>query len=66
MSYGPSDDYLFGRAAVYVDKILKGAKPSELPAEEPTGYHLVINPRTATKLGFKIPQSLLLRAELVQ
>src|SRR5215468_7896230 len=46
MSYGPSDDYLFGRAAVYVDKILKGAKPGELPAEEPTVYHLVINSRT--------------------
>jgi putative ABC transport system substrate-binding protein len=66
MSYGPSDDYLFGRAAVYVDKILKGAKPSELPAEEPTIYHLVINSRTAKTLGFNIPQSLLLRAELVQ
>jgi ABC-type uncharacterized transport system substrate-binding protein len=66
MSYGPSDDDLFGRAAVYVDKILKGAKPSELPAEEPTIYHLVINSRTAKTLGFNIPQSLLLRAELVQ
>ena len=66
MSYGPSDDYLFGRAAVYVDKVLKGAKPSELPAEEPTLYHLVINPRTAKTIGFNIPQSLLLRAELVQ
>ena len=66
MSYGPSDDYLFGRAAVYVDKILKGARPSELPAEEPTLYHLVINPRTAKTIGFNIPQSLLLRAELVQ
>ena len=66
MSYGPSDDYLFGRAAVYVDKILKGAKPSALPAEEPTVYHLVINPRTAKTLGFNIPQSLRLRAELVQ
>jgi putative ABC transport system substrate-binding protein len=66
MSYGPSDDYLFGRAAVYVDKILKGAKPSELPAEEPTVYHLVVNPRTVKTLGLKIPQSLLLRAELVQ
>ena len=66
MSYGPSVDDLFGRAAVYVDKILKGAKPSELPAEEPTVYHLVINSRTAKTLGFNIPQSLLLRAELVQ
>jgi putative ABC transport system substrate-binding protein len=66
MSYGPSDDDLFGRAAVYVDKILKGAKPSEIPAEEPSVYHLVINPRTAKALGLNIPQSLLLRAELVQ
>jgi putative ABC transport system substrate-binding protein len=66
MSYGPSDDDLFGRAAVYVDKILKGAKPSELPAEEPTVYHLIVNPRTANTLGLKIPQSLLLRAEFVQ
>jgi len=66
MSYGPSDDYLFGRAAVYVDKILKGAKPSELPAEEPSIFHLVINSRAAKTLGFNIPQSLLLRAELVQ
>jgi putative ABC transport system substrate-binding protein len=66
MSYGPSDDDLFGRAAVYVDKILKGAKPSELPAEEPTVYHLVVNARTAKTLGLNIPQSLLLRAEFVQ
>jgi putative ABC transport system substrate-binding protein len=66
MSYGPSDDDLFGRAAVYVDKILKGAKPSELPAEEPTVYHLVINSRTAKTLGFNLPQSLRLRAELVE
>jgi ABC-type uncharacterized transport system substrate-binding protein len=66
MSYGPSDDDLFGRAAVYIDKILKGAKPSELPAEEPTVYHLVVNPRTAKTLGLNIPQSLLLRAEFVQ
>ena len=66
MSYGPSDDDLFGRAAIYVDKILKGAKPSELPAEEPTVYHLVVNPRTAKTLGLKIPQSVLLRAEFVQ
>ena len=50
----------------YSDRILKGAKPSELPAEEPTIYHLVINSRTAKTLGFNIPQSLLLRAELVQ
>jgi putative ABC transport system substrate-binding protein len=66
MSYGPSDDDPFGRAAVYVDKILKGAKPSELPAEEPSVYRLVINSRTAKALGLNIPQALLLRAQLVQ
>jgi len=66
MSYGPSDDYLFGRAAVYVDKILKGAKPSELPAEEPTVYRLVVNPKTAKTLGLNFPQSLLLRAEPIK
>jgi putative ABC transport system substrate-binding protein len=66
MSYGPSDDDLFGRAAVYVDKILKGAKPSELPAEEPNVYHLVVNPRTVKTLGLNLPQALLLRAEFVQ
>ena len=66
MSYGPSDDDMFGRAAVYVDKILKGAKPSELPAEEPTVYHLVVNPRTVKTLGLNLPQALLLRAEFVQ
>jgi putative ABC transport system substrate-binding protein len=66
MSYGPSDDDLIGRAAIYVDKILKGAKPSELPAEEPTVYHLVVNPRTVKTLGLNLPQSLLLRAEFAQ
>jgi len=66
MSYGPSVDDLFGRAAVYVDKILKGAKPSELPAEEPTVYRLVVNPKTAKTLGLNFPQSLLLRAEPIK
>ena len=66
MSYGASTTDLFRRAGDLVDKILKGAKPSELPAEQPTEYHLVINPKTAKTLGFNIPQSLLLRAELVQ
>ena len=67
MSYGSNLDDNYRRAAVYVDKILKGAKPSELPAEQPTRYYLFINLKTAKTLGLAIPQSLLLRAdELVQ
>ena len=65
LSYGPSFDDMFQRAAVYVDKILKGAKPSELPVEQPTRYYLVVNTKTAKALGLMIPQSLLSRAEEV-
>ena len=65
ISYGPSFDDLFQRAAVYVDKILKGVKPSELPVEQPTRYYLVVNLKTAKALGLTIPQSLLLRADEV-
>jgi len=67
MSYGPNLVDNFRRAATYVDKILKGAKPGELPFEQPTRYSLVINHKTATALGLTIPQALLRQAdELIQ
>ena len=65
ISYGPSYDDMFQSAAVYVDKILRGTKPTELPVEQPTRYYLVVNTKAAKTLGLTIPQSLLLRADEV-
>jgi len=65
MSYGPNLPDQWKRAAAYVDKILKGAKPGDLPVEQPTTFELVINSRTAKAIGLTIPPLLVLRADQI-
>jgi len=65
MSYGPRSDDAFRRAATLMDKILKGAKPADIPVEQPTKFELVINLKTAKQMGLTIPDSVLFQADRV-
>ena len=63
MSYSARQADLYRETAVFVDKIFKGAKPADLPVEQPTRFELIINPKTAKTLGLTVPQSLVARAD---
>ena len=65
IAYGPNLDVVYRRAAVYVDKLIKGAPAPSLPVEQPVNFYLAINVKTAKALGLKIPQSILVRADEV-
>jgi putative ABC transport system substrate-binding protein len=65
MTYAPSQTEMWHRAATYIDKILKGAKPAGLPVEQPTKFEFVINLKTAKQIGVTIPQKVLARADRV-
>ena len=65
MSYGPDREALYRRAAVFVDRILRGAKPADLPVELPTHFELVINMQTVKRLGISIPPAIVVRANRI-